>query len=487
MKLCAPGFLAIATAAVLHVAAAGTGTGRSTAKLFISYEEARPAIEATRPDLPQELASLDAAALAKAWPDWVKRRDAEIRARLARGDEDTLVNLLLFGTSFTRAPRVTQENLSHLGNSGGTPANEANSASQLSAPWIASRIGDLLRGAAAPGNNQHLTFARGLLLGKSMDLASSSGKAKARAYLSEQLSRVLREQESYRQVLAAARELNDPFERMMQRATLYRERGLSLDSSLSPQFGVKRAIEELTEKGVFSPASVHHAAIIGPGLDFTDKSSGYDFYPPQSIQPFAVMDALLSSGLGANDLDLVTLDLSNRVNQHLRLAGQRAARGIGYTIELPLPGYLPWNVGIQEYWKDFGRRIATAAKPAAVPPEAGDVRIRAVRVLPKWVPRIRPLDVNVVLERPAAEAGIARFDLVIATNILVYYGVFEQSLALINVSRMLRPGGVLLSNDALLEIPAIPMRAIGRTAVVYSPRPDDGDQIIWFQARAEQE
>jgi chemotaxis methyl-accepting protein methylase len=40
------------------------------------------------------------------------------------------------------------------------------------------------------------------------------------------------------------------------------------------------------------------------------------------------------------------------------------------------------------------------------------------------------------LELPATE----RFDLIIATNIFIYYDVFEQSLAMLNVERMLRPG-----------------------------------------------
>jgi hypothetical protein len=31
---------------------------------------------------------------------------------------------------------------------------------------------------------------------------------------------------------------------------------------------------------------------VGPGLDFADKQEGYDFYPLQTIQPFAVIDSL---------------------------------------------------------------------------------------------------------------------------------------------------------------------------------------------------
>ena len=54
-----------------------------------------------------------------------------------------------------------------------------------------------------------------------------------------------------------------------------------------------------------------------------------------------------------------------------------------------------------------------------------------------------------------------RFDLVIATNILIYYDVFEQSLALSNIARMLRPGGWLLTNTPLFELPETRLREMG--------------------------
>ena len=62
-----------------------------------------------------------------------------------------------------------------------------------------------------------------------------------------------------------------------------------------------------------------------------------------------------------------------------------------------------------------------------------------------------------------------QFDLVIATNILIYYDVFEQSLALSNIAHMLRPGGWLLTNNPLFELPEIPMRLVGETDVSYTP------------------
>src|SRR5437660_4422756 len=42
------------------------------------------------------------------------KRDAEIRARLAAGDEDSVVTFLLFGVSFTSQPRRSEEHTSEL-------------------------------------------------------------------------------------------------------------------------------------------------------------------------------------------------------------------------------------------------------------------------------------------------------------------------------------------------------------------------------------
>ena len=74
-----------------------------------------------------------------------------------------------------------------------------------------------------------------------------------------------------------------------------------------------------------------------------------------------------------------------------------------------------------------------------------------------------------------------RFDLVIATNIFVYYDVLDQALALANVEAMLKPGGFLLSNNALLELPASRHAVVGYLTVQYSDRQDDGDHIVWYR------
>ena len=62
----------------------------------------------------------------------------------------------------------------------------------------------------------------------------------------------------------------------------------------------------------------------------------------------------------------------------------------------------------------------------------------------------------------------------------MYYDVFEQSLALANVARMLRPGGLFLSNNFTFELPSTPMRIVGATDVPYTDT-GDGDRVFWYQ------
>ena len=74
-----------------------------------------------------------------------------------------------------------------------------------------------------------------------------------------------------------------------------------------------------------------------------------------------------------------------------------------------------------------------------------------------------------------------RFDLIIGTNIFIYYDRLQQGLAMASVGLMLRPGGLLLSNNALVEVPSAGMRSIGYSKTLYSDREEDGDLIIWYQ------
>ncbi len=193
------------------------------------------------------------------------------------------------------------------------------------------------------------------------------------------------------------------------------------------------------------------------------------------------MDTLLRLGLAnAGALRVTTFDLSPRVNDHLARAQQRAQRGQSYVVQLPRDLQASWKPEVIGYWERFGNQIGVSILPAPVPAGAGELRVRAVRIRPDVVSRVTPFDLNIVAQRMEA-AESERFDLIIATNILVYYDTFEQSLAMSNVEHMLKVGGILLSNNALLELPFSRVHSAGYTTAVYSDREADGDHIVWYR------
>jgi hypothetical protein len=249
---------------------------------------------------------------------------------------------------------------------------------------------------------------------------------------------------------------------------------------LFPGFAIDRALEAVKSVGLLREGSVRRVAVVGPGLDFTDKDDGSDAYPLQTIQPFATIDSLLRLGLGSPaEIAMTTFDLSARVNHHIQAAGERARAGGTYVLTLPRSLDDAWSGDLVDYWQRFGRTIGDEVQPPALPDNAGNLRLRAVRVRPDVVASISAEDLDIVLQRrqPAQQE---EYDLVIATNVLVYYDVFEQSLAAANLAGLLRRGGLLLTNTAIHELPSIPLSGVGGTDVGYTEA-GDGDRILWFE------
>ncbi len=435
------------------------------AKATITYLEARPVIEALHDVLPSDLASKTPPQLESLWSAWVSRRNGEIRARLERGDEDSVVNFWLYGTTFTKLPRATERDLSAL-------ADQANPAD-----IVQRRLEDLIAALAVPGGDERLRFARQVVERHGLDPSTSAGREGLRRYLIDARRRIVGEFQAYDRTVQSALK-SDPNAGVTAYATIFRDRGLSADTSLLPDYGIERALEAIRSQGTLGAGSVRRIGIVGPGLDFTNKADGYDFYPQQTIQPFAVIDSLVRHGLAKpDDVRVTTFDLSPRINEHLEAAHQRARLGAPYVVQLPMNKDEPWASDLVTYWRRFGDRIGGGTKAAPPPAGAGNVGVRAVRVRPQFVLATTPLDLNIVLERLDLP-GDERFDLIVATNILVYYDLFEQALALANVSRMLRPGGVFLANNA--AFPTAPMKpSAGYLQVVYSDR--QHDHMFWYQ------
>ena len=414
-----------------------------------------------------------------AWPGWIERKDREVRARLDQGDEDTIINWMLFGTSFTSRPRAV------LGAVESGTAGDRELVLRRTIELISARLDDLLTALAAPDNDERRLFARALLQRKGLRFATAVEREAARNYLLAAVIRVATEQDQIDQELGATSS-GDPLTEFVERSRLFRTRGLSLDASLVPNYSVEQALTAMKARGLLTPGSVRRVAIVGPGLDFADKDVGFDAYPQQTVQPFAVLDSLKRLGLAPSpgDPEIVLLDISPRIIDHVTRARARAARNIGYTLNLLLPRSTPWLPEVRAYWQAFGDRIGA---PAQVPPSkaiAGVAQLRAVRVRPSAVQRMSVLNVNIVTERLDGEA----FDLVIATNVFIYYDVFEQALAMSNVEAMLKPGAFLLANFSAPDLRSITIRPIETTTTLYARgltvNENILDFIVWYKAHA---
>ena len=396
---------------------------------FVSLASARPVLQAMRGSLPPELRAAGATA-PEAWDQWVRTRDRQIRRRIAQGEELTLTNLLRLGVSYTKERRITYDLLDRYGQDG-----VVNSAAEH-------RADDLIRALSAPHPNQGLLQMRAFLQESGFSLSTPGGRKGTKAYLLASLARqrdeVSRDREQAR----------------IDHSRLFKDRGLSTDSDLYTAYTLELHLRDLLRRGLLKPGGIHRVAILGPGLDFVNKKLGYDFYPPQTTQPFTVIDSLLRLGLSdLSSLEMCAFDISPRVNQHLERARAKAASGRPYTMQLlwsrSMGGSEDFLSDFTTFWGRLGERIGNPVQPIAVPEAVrSDIISRAVSIRPEVVARITPVEMNVILQIQRLPAE-RRFDLVIGTNIFLYYDALEQALARANLATMIRSGGFLISNTAL--------------------------------------
>ena len=424
--------------------------------------------------LPPELNTLTPTQMEAAWPGWIERHDREVRARLEQGDEDTIVNWMLFGTSFTSRPRAV------LGAVESQTPGDRQLVLRRTVELISARLEDLLKALVTPGTDERRLFARAFLQGKGLRFATNADQDAVRNYLIAAVMRVASEQEQIDQELGATSG-GDAVTEFAKRSQLFRTRGLSLDTSLLPNYSIEQALAAMKARGLLKAGAVRRVAIVGPGLDFADKDVGFDIYPQQTIQPFAVLDSLKRLGLtpSPGDPEIVLLDISPRIIDHVTRARARAARNIGYTLNLPLPRSTSWLPEVRTYWQTLGDQIGMPTQAQTPKAIAELAELRAVRARPSSVQRMSVLDVNIVTQR-LEEA----FDLVIATNVFIYYDVLEQALAMSNVEAMLKPGAFLLANVAAPNLTSVTIRPVETTTTLYARTVNENisDFIVWYEA-----
>ena len=263
-------------------------------------------------------------------------------------------------------------------------------------------------------------------------------------------------------------------------AALYRSRGLSTDTAVEAGFLVYQGLGVL---GSLDPARrVRRVLIVGPGLDLAPRTAMQEAGPPQSYQPWAVIDALLALGLSrADDLEVVAADINLRVVDHIGRA-RRHAPVLMLASEIHDSDTVRLSVEYREYFSRLGGAIGDAT----VDDGEGQLR-KKVRVRPEVASRLRAVQLDIALERLPE----APFDVIVATNILPYMEDVELMLAVSNVAAMLARDGAFLHNEArpllgeLTSVLGLPL-AQSRHAIIATVKgaPAPLADSVWLHRKA---
>jgi hypothetical protein len=445
---------------------------------FVRHAEVAELLKALAADAPADLPPLSSGE--KKWLTWVERRDAAIRARVLRAEEDALAYLLAYGTSYTKAPRLTRGFMNEAADRAARNGSGTAGAERIVGDAIDARVQDLVSAARTPGEDERLAWVRGTLTRLGMQLDTAASIQRAHVYLLQNFARVSRESEQFSASLAASRSKGERAD-VANRAHVFASRALASDTSWPIAFGVHDALSSLESDGALHRGAVRRAAVIGPGLDFVDKAEGHDYYPPQTLQPFALADSLLALGLSSRGaLAITTYDVSPRVNEHLRrlVSGTETSP---YDVQLVRDPAVAWTPDARIWWASALGQVGSSVTPLAAPDAAGRLERRAVRLSSAVRQLMTPVDLDIIYQRADREPG-DRFDLVVATNIFVYYDAFEQALAMSNISAMLAPDGVLLTNDWLGDDDRLPLGPKGERLVRFSDRPGDGERMWVYKS-----
>ena len=350
---------------------------------------------------------------ASQFPALVQAIDQETATRLAEGESDHLIYFVLQSTEFTRRARIepalsARELVESLG-----PEERAGylSGQNIAAPRkiprdVAARIEDFLRALTGSRTSERLGWFRKTL----------PASERTPEYLSAEYIRAMRflYQKEFGGVNA--------------QGALYQSRGHSSDTRVESSFAVWTALGVI--RAINGAATrINRVLIVGPGLDFAPRTDLIDSYPPQSYQPFAVADALLELGLAVRDqLRMDCIDINGRVVDFFREFRNGSERRLILVRSWDDPEYV-------SYFEKLGRHVGQET------PMSGGKTLRIDRRL---AGRITASKGNIITERPDPPA---QYDLIVATNVFVYFDDTELLLALSNIDAMLAPGGYLIHNE----------------------------------------
>ena len=209
------------------------------ARRYLTYEDARAVVDLLGLNLPTTLAGRTATDRAAAWPAWLSEHRRRQQERLDRGDEDSLVNLWLFGTSFTGLPPARSR---------GLPGDDARALDEIGDQ----RLDDLFAASRRRPGDERLGFLLETLRRRGMDLNTRPGREAARTLLVRARDRARLEFAKTDRLLLDARRGDNAAAELETHSTIFRDRGLSSDTSILVDHALEMALTALRAGGIVS-------------------------------------------------------------------------------------------------------------------------------------------------------------------------------------------------------------------------------------------
>lgn len=283
---------------------------------------------------------------------------------------------------------------------------------------VTARIRDLTAALRSRGGDERLEWYRDLLRSENLEAILPVEYFRAMRFL-------------YEKEFLSKRFEGD--RRRSEVAELYQTRGLATDSRADAGFAVWKALASLKQE---SPGiRLDRVLIAGPGLDSAPRTDLTDL-PPQSSQPFAVADAILQLGLStAATLSVHCVDISPQVVSFVQEFSSRPQAHVTFLSPSGTNEF-------QEYFRNIGNAIGRDVPRNPSWKLPASLQARTVEVRRGIANRIKASRMNIL-----TETGAPRFDLVIATNVFVYFDRTELLLALAGVHSLLRDSGYLIHNE----------------------------------------
>lgn len=238
-------------------------------------------------------------------------------------------------------------------------------------------------------------------------------------------------------------------------SSLYQNRGHSTDTQIEANYAVHLALASL--KAQSPSVKLNRILIVGPGLDLAPRTGLIDEFEPQTYQPFAVADALLSLNLAdASKLTIHCVDISDRVVEHIKSLKSKKDTSLSIVSGIAETPFRSLTPEFKAYFAGLGRSVGSVQTLAASERLSSHLK-KSVLLSPGVINVLTADNLNIVTERYEPSPD---YDLVIVTNVFPYFSRPELLFALSNIASMMHLDAYLIHND-LLSIPSIFVTALG--------------------------